>query len=292
MSGRIMLLFQLCLVFFTALASAAAQEPLVDERPIYSAGDAIPVTCHASGQLQYVPFPVCNETGRPLEIYFGVEKDINCTIDFISDPMFHLLEFYVHNDAPMTCRIPTRPIPESSLANKVPKEDASVEGQGSLSDEYIPLIIALTGTLQLSHLHVSSHLNMLLHAAPKSVSPGVIDAATAYSISTRPPARIVIGDALPFTFSIRWYSGQQLPSGWSGVGGHIYASTLIYCILSAGAAAAICIVYFRGVELPRRLRNHGKDRMTGGMEGGRLGGYGYTAGTSSYALGTAGGKRD
>ncbi|KAI5196761.1 hypothetical protein E4T38_08341 [Aureobasidium subglaciale] len=289
MSGRIMLLFQLCLVFFTALANAAAQEPLVDERPIYSAGDAIPVTCR---QLQYVPFPVCNETGRPLEIYFGVEKDINCTIDFISDPMFHLLEFYVHNDAPMTCRIPTRPMPDSSLANRVPKEDASVEGQGSLSDEYIPLIIALTGTLQLSHLHVSSHLNMLLHAAPKSVSPGVIDAATAYSISTRPPARIVIGDALPFTFSIRWYSGQQLPSGWSGVGGHIYASTLIYCILSAGAAAAICTVYFRGVELPRRLRNHGKDRMTGGMEGGRLGGYGYTAGTSSYALGTAGGKRD
>ncbi|KAG9808326.1 hypothetical protein KCU77_g21029, partial [Aureobasidium melanogenum] len=84
----------------------------------------------------------------------------------------------------------------------------------------------------------------------------------------------------------------QLPSGWSGVGGHIYASTLIYCLLSAGAAAAICIVYFRGVELPRRLRNHGKDRMTGGMEGGRLGGYGYAVGTSSYALGSAGGKRD
>lgn len=243
----------------------------------------------ASGQLQYVPFPVCNETGRPLEIYFGVEKDINCTIDFISDPMFHLLEFYVHNDAPMTCRIPTRPF---SKFYKAPKEDASVEGQGSLDDEYIPLIIALTGTLQLSHLHVSSHLNMLLHAAPKAVSPGVIDAATAYSISTRPPTRIVIGDALPFTFSIRWYSGQQLPSGWSGIGGHLYASTLIYCILSAGAAAAICTVYFRGIELPRRLRNHGKDRMTGGMEGGRLGGYGYAAGTSSYALGNTSGKRD
>ncbi|KAG9809709.1 hypothetical protein KCU77_g20577, partial [Aureobasidium melanogenum] len=198
MTGRISLLVQLCLVFFTALARAATQEPLVDEKPIYRAGDAIPVTClnrtsdtgehvtDASGQLQYVPFPVCNETGRPLEIYFGVEKDINCTIDFISDPMFHLLEFYVHNDAPMTCRIPTRPF---SASYKAPKEDPSIEGQGSLDDEYIPLIIALTGTLQLSHLHVSSHLNMLLHAAPESVSPGVIDAATAYSISTRPPTR-------------------------------------------------------------------------------------------------------
>lgn len=28
----------------------------------------------ASGQLQYIPFPVCNETGKPLELYFGIEK--------------------------------------------------------------------------------------------------------------------------------------------------------------------------------------------------------------------------
>jgi hypothetical protein len=48
MSGRISLLLQLCLVFFTALARAAVQEPLVDERPIYHAGDAIPVTCRMS----------------------------------------------------------------------------------------------------------------------------------------------------------------------------------------------------------------------------------------------------
>lgn len=25
------------------------------------------------GQLQYIPFMTCNETGRPLELYFGVE---------------------------------------------------------------------------------------------------------------------------------------------------------------------------------------------------------------------------
>ena len=27
-----------------------------------------------SGRLQYIPFPTCNETGRPLELYYGVEK--------------------------------------------------------------------------------------------------------------------------------------------------------------------------------------------------------------------------
>lgn len=216
-----------------------------------------------------------------------MEKDLNCTIDFISDEFFHLLEFYVHNDAPLTCRIPARPLsPETPLS----KSSADpIEGQGSLSDEWIPLIIALTGTLQLSHLHVSSHLNMLLHAAPKSLDPGVIAAATAYSISSasQSPTRIVIGDSLPLQFSVRWYPNTLLPSGWSGLGGHIYASTLLYCVLSAGAATAICIAWFRGVELPRRLKSHGKDRLGGGMEGGRLGGYGYGIGT-----GTGTGKRD
>lgn len=133
---------------------------------------------------------------------------------------------------------------------------------------------------------------MLLHAAPKSVSPGVIAAATAYSISSplQPPTRIVIGDALPFQFSVRWYPNTLLPSGWTGVGGHIYASTLVYCALSAGAATAICIAWFRGVELPRRLRSHGKDRLGGGMEGGNrgLGGYGYVAGNGPSGFG----KRD
>ena len=83
----------------------------------------------------------------------------------------------------------------------------------------------------------------------------------------------------------------MLPSGWTGVGGHIYASTLVYCALSALAATAICFAYFRGVELPRRLKSHGKDRMGGGMEGGRLGGYGYGVGSANgYGVGT--GKRD
>src|SRR5664279_3503531 len=35
--------------------------------------------------------------------------DINCTIPMITDPFFHLLEFYIHNDAPLSCRIPSRP---------------------------------------------------------------------------------------------------------------------------------------------------------------------------------------
>jgi len=239
----------------------------------------------STGQLQYIPFPTCNETGRPLEFYFGSEQSQNCTIDFISDEFFHLLEYYVHNDSPFTCRIPSRPLPPSTTPTI---ETASADkGQGALGSDYIPLIIALTGSLQLSHLHVSSHLNVLLHAAPKATDPGVIAAGTAYSISiSASSTRIIVGDALPLQFSVRWYPNTQLPSGWTGVGGHIYMSTLIYCLLSVGCTAAVCLAYFRGIELPRRLRSHGKERMAAVEGGGRLGGYGYGIGGASngYAV--------
>lgn len=173
-------------------------------------------------------------------------------------------------------------------------DEATQEGAlGSQSNLYTPLIIALAGTLQLSHLHVGTSLNLLVHAAPKSVSPGTIDAASAYSISSHTRnTKITIGDTLPLQFSVRWYPSTTLPPGWSGYGGHVYKSTFLYCLLSAGASAAICVAYFRGVELPRRLKRYAKDKMGGG---GRFGnGYGLpvsnTAGYSGYGYGV--GKKD
>ncbi|KAK4548230.1 hypothetical protein LTR36_010100 [Oleoguttula mirabilis] len=303
MLDRMSLVLRLAITFLTALA-AAAREPLV-QQPGYYVGQPIPVSClnrtvdtgehitDESGQLSYISFPTCNETGRPFELLFGVEKDINCTIDFIDDPFFHLLEFYVHNDAPLTCRIPTKPLPPSALKEEFEqgtKDDT--DGQGALSAIYTPMIVALTGTLQLSHLHVSTSLNVLVHAAPKNVAPGTIAAATAYSITREPPTRIVIGDSLPLRFSVRWYPNTSLPSGWTGVGGHLTFSTVVYCLISAGASAAICLAYFRGIELPRRLKSHGKDRL-GGMERGGLGGYGIANGNGSYGgYGVGVGKRD
>ncbi|KAK3044883.1 hypothetical protein LTS18_015156, partial [Coniosporium uncinatum] len=214
------------------------------------------------GQLEYIPFPTCNETGRPLELSFGVEKDINCTIDFISDPFFHLLEFYIHNDAPLTCRIPSRPLllNSPSPSRAIPLPDEQVGALGTQSASYIPLIFALTGTLQLSHLHVSNHLNVLLHAAPLSIAKGVIDAATAYSVSHLAEdknVRVVIGDSLTLRLSVRWYPTTKLPGGWTGYGGHVYASTLVYVFLAFCAGAGVAVVWFRGVELPKRLKSYG-----------------------------------
>ncbi|KAI9839250.1 MAG: hypothetical protein M1819_003244 [Sarea resinae] len=311
-SAAWLLICHAILALWTSLAAAVSSEkPLQPiQKPTYGPGQAIPVSClnrtidtgehiaDAQGQLQYIPFPTCNETGRPLELYFGVEKDINCTISEISDPFFHLLEFYVHNDAPLTCRIPSRPL--ISLTGE--REIAPSTGSSSLAtadDEYIPLIFALTGALQSSHLHISNNLNVLIHAAPKSTYPGVVSAAIAYSIShaTR-NTRIIIGDPLPLRLSVRWYPNTVLPSGWRGVGGHLYLSTFVYCLLSAGAATAICVAYFRGIDLPKRLRSHGRERLGLAEMGRGYSGYGYGVGANGggvgngYGISTGIGKRD
>ncbi|PVI04554.1 hypothetical protein DM02DRAFT_518492 [Periconia macrospinosa] len=310
---------------------SAAQEPLVDTTAKdkldkdgrgYRPGESMTVTClnrtietgehivDASGQLQYIPFPTCNETGRPLELFFGVERDINCTLDYISDPLYHLLEFYIHNDAPLTCRVPSKPLPPSVLEHEYRVADTSTQegALGTQSSLYTPLIIALSGTLQRSHLHINTALNLLVHAAPKHISPGTVDAASAYSISSHAASsasntRVTIGDPLVLTFSVRWYPSTTLPPGWTGYGGHVYKSTFLYCILSAGASAAICVAYFRGVELPRRLKRYARDKLGAGV-GGRLngggggyglpvsnggGGRGYGGGYGGYGYGVGGG---
>ncbi|KAI9728088.1 MAG: hypothetical protein M1834_007804 [Cirrosporium novae-zelandiae] len=281
------------LLGFVSSSIATDENILQEPKSIYALGDSIPISClnrtadtgeHITlknGDLQYVPFLICNETSRPLELYFGIEKDINCTIPFIDDPLFHLLEFYVHNDAPMTCRIPSRP-----LQNTISQSSAS-------GDEYIPLVFSLAGALQFSHLHISTNLNVLVHAGPKISAPGSVAAAIAYSIP-EPSAtrkRIIIGDPLPLRLSVRWYPTTSLPSGWTGYGGHIYFSTVVYCLLSAGVGIAVSIAWFRGVELPKRLKKYGGMR-TGG-ERGHGNGYGYGGGYGyGYGYTNGVGKRD
>ncbi|KAI9706954.1 MAG: hypothetical protein M1820_004540 [Bogoriella megaspora] len=310
----------LALWLFTYLTiGSAKQQPLADaSRPPYSLGQSFEVTClnrsiatgehvrristslkhttadprpslrqvtDSAGNQQYIPFPTCQETNRPLELEFGVEKEINCTIE-ITDPLYHLLEFYVHNDAPLTCRIPAFSAPSISS----PSTEEQPLGASSGSTTYIPLVFALTGTLQSSHLHIANNLNLLIHAAPKSLAPGVIDAATAYSVSTSSrTTQIIIGDNLTLQLSVRWFSGVNLPNVWKGLGGHFFWSTLVYCALSAGAATAICIAYFRGVELPRRLKTYGKDSVRGERGGASYNGYAYGVG-NGYGYGV--GKRD
>ncbi|GAB0133076.1 hypothetical protein EsDP_00001492 [Epichloe bromicola] len=252
-----------------AAAGVAAKEHL-DGLPAYHYSAPIQVECMnrssdtgehvelANHDIQWVPFPVCNETGKPLEFRYGHEGELNCTLDFISDPFFHLLEFYIHSDAPMSCRLPARPPAEVEIVGEAPRPQ-----------EHIPLVFALSGTLQTSHMHISTHMNVLLHSMPKHhLRPhdsGVLDSAIAYSTSPlshmegSQTARVIPGEPLPLSFSVRWFPTPHLPKTegkveWRGLRGHVYASTVFYSLVSFGAGASLAGLYTLGIVLPRRLK--------------------------------------
>ncbi|OQE31866.1 hypothetical protein PENSTE_c001G08979 [Penicillium steckii] len=176
----------------------------------YKLGDEVPVSClnrtldgehitDSLGKLQYVPFVTCNETSRPLSIHYGVSETITCTVPALSDTLYHLLEFYVHSDVPMTCRVPTAPLTQANAFSSESKNDAESDESGSLAalndngPPFTPVTVALQGTLQRSHLHIWTDMNMLMHnmasdaAAQDSTDnkqsgqPGYAVAGTAYS---------------------------------------------------------------------------------------------------------------
>ena len=240
----------------------------------------------AQGQFVFSPFPACNETGRPLELAYGREQDINCTIPELHDSLFHLFEFYIHNDAPLTCRVPSLPLPPAS---------SSSAAAAAADDDYTPLHFALAGAFQRSHLHIHPQLNVLLHttAPPPSKLPramrrrafadgGRVLAATAYALPpTVAPPRVIIGDPLPLRLTVRWYDSPTLPRSTStrrqrqGLGGHVHLSTVVYCLLSFGAGLAVGVAYFRGWDLPRRMKRYGERSWVGAAEGGAAGRGGY-----------------
>ncbi|KAL8671076.1 MAG: hypothetical protein Q9168_004424, partial [Polycauliona sp. 1 TL-2023] len=161
-SCRLLLELLAVLIGLVSLIEAKAKS---DEKASYVSGQAIPITDSA---------------------------DTNCTIAAISDEFFHLLEFYVHNDAPLTCRIPTHPLLSSTGASAIAPSTAAAE-------DYIPLIFALAGTLQSSHLHINTRMNVILHTSPDLAKEEAdILAATAYSVPSlsRNSTKIVIGDPL------------------------------------------------------------------------------------------------
>lgn len=215
---------------------------------------------------------------------------MNCTLPALSDPLYHLLEFYIHNDAPLTCRIPSHPLSPSSALPPV-----------ATTDDYVALVFALSGTLQLSHLHVNPLLNVVLHTSPDLVGQDAdILSATAYSSPSLSSAseKVVIGDPLLLQLSVKWYSNPSLPPSTTqpaGLGGHVHLSTVFYCLLSCGVGVAGSLAYFRGVDMPRRLRRYGKDKLGGERGLGMGGGYAFPGsgmvGMNGFSGGSIG-KRD
>ncbi|POR37454.1 Uncharacterized protein TPAR_02353 [Tolypocladium paradoxum] len=259
-----------------ALSTGIAAAQHLDGLPSYHYGAPIPVECmnrssetgehleNADHELEWIPFPACNETGKPLEFQYGTEGEVKCTIANVSDPLFHLFEFYVHSDAPLSCRLPARP-----------PAHVEVIGDKAPAQEYIPLVFAVAGTLQLSHMHISAHMNVLLHSVPKHHmrlhDSGVLDSGVAYSTSPlnhvegSNSRKLIVGDPLPLTFSVRWFPTPALPRTegrlqWQGLGGTVYAGTVFYSLVSFLTGLLLAGMYTLGVVLPRRL----KGRSLGG----------------------------
>jgi len=260
----------------------------------YTPGDQISVQClnrtidtgehvqdEKTGVLQYIPFATCNETGRPLEVKFLEDGEVNCTIPFLSDEMFHLFEFYVHHDSPLACRVPVRPLGGERDLEK--KSD----------EEYVPLVFALAGKLETSHIHLATNMNVLFHLT--SPTSGVIDSGAAYSISPMSSdlTRIIIGDPLLLRLKVHWFHTLSPLSAKSN-GEHVTVHLLGYCLLSAFAGACGVYTFLVGWEFPKRLRKYAFDRRGGGGgAGGIIGNFGNGVGAGGrvgygYAPGVGG----
>lgn len=136
-------------------------------------------------RILYVPFPTCKETNQPLTFKYGVNEDFNCTITF-DDELYHLFQFYIHEDSPFSCRIPL-----STEQNYLEKGGAS-----------IPLTFNFRGEIHESHLDVDPNMNVLF-TTPKSNIKTIIS-SVAYGASTN-ATRVVIGDEFPIHFSVKWF---------------------------------------------------------------------------------------
>jgi hypothetical protein len=259
------------------------------------------------GNVQYIPFATCNETLLPLSFPFATPQTQTCTIESLPDELYHLLEFFVHNDVPLSCRIPSYSLTSS------PQEPTALDASTSSSssndaNQWTPLTIALQGTLQLSHIHLHTTLNVLIHTYPaySPAEPFTLDrwrilAATAYSLpnlSAAAPAegaKIYRNEPLTFTFNIGWVEGTVLPGMAGkpvlGVRDHGLGLTL-FSFFALAAAAGVGAMGMLVYE--RRKSGRGLNGLLGGNKGGISGartmgnGYGGYGGYGGYASG----KRD
>lgn len=152
-------------------------------------------------------------------------------------------------------------------------DDISLFADGSSDGAaFTPLTFALQGTLQLSHLHIWSDMNVLVHrrslSSPgKKKAPGKVIAGTAYSIpeveletvdvdsasskETRDPwaagqgAKVVRGEPLTLTFRVGWIEGgdvselASLSSKTALKKGSFFSLVFILAAAGAGAMAAL-----------------------------------------------------
>ncbi|KAK2816019.1 hypothetical protein FQN49_008064 [Arthroderma sp. PD_2] len=281
-----------------------------------------------AGKLQYIPFSVCNETGAPLAFHYGISETITCTIDSLSDSLYHLLEYYIHSDVPLACRIPTAPLAGSHTKSKPGKDDKDTNGdEGGLSaTPFTPMTIALQGTLQYSHLHMWTDMNVLFHRSTtipsKDAKPskhrtnGQVVAGSAYSFplsvkkdkegkldSTIPVPmdpwaagkgnKIVRGEPLTFTFKVGWVDENDVLSfsahqagAWGSFVSMLWRAGMF--IMAGGVGAIVAIWWDRTIGSRRKGGRWDGDGLLGSLPNSTRGLFGSRRiGNASGSIGTS-----
>lgn len=307
------------LTCLTISTTFAAEEP-----KSYTKGDVLPVTClnrtietgeHITdihGNLQYIPFLQCNETSSPLSFAYGTPQTVTCTIETLSDEFYHLLEYFVHSDVPLSCRVPSRPLSASDHLNTASHSSDPGSNAAADSAKWTPLTIALQGTLQLSHLHLHTNINVLFHTVDEDIKlpssksmlyedPSHLIASTAYSLpdpNTVPEGtKITRNEPLVFTFNVGWIPGAILPGMVSADTGKMYMGVTthrtgfsllsFFAVLGSGGTGALLMLLYERRKSGRANMN-GILPTNGYTAPGRTG-YGGYGGYGGYS---GPGKRD
>lgn len=151
------------------------------------------------GNIIYQHAPICKETNKPLSFPFGLDAyQTECTIE-IYDELYHLLQLYIHEDSPFSCRIPIGSVAKSPIPSGSPLESTKDNDIA-----YVPLTFGLRGILQPSHLDIDNHLNVIFHQSSKN---GIVS-SIAYSSGTN-TTRIIIGDELVLKFNVFWFGNER-----------------------------------------------------------------------------------
>lgn len=201
------------------------------------------------GNIIYAPFPKCFETDASLTLRYGVDEIFNCTID-LGHEFFHVFQLYIHEDVPLSCRIPYSKSFHQTHPDK-PDEDTPKRLHTALT-------FNIRGNIQESHLDIDPFLNL---AAVSNVSAGVVSSSIAFS-SGHSVQRFIIGDTLPLRIAVRWYKGPTLPTASAAY----FAGSAIffYSLASCFATAAICAAIFYGYIFPKKLKSELKKSVPGG----------------------------
>lgn len=206
----------------------------------------------SNGRIIYKAFPTCKETGKPLSFHYGVSEDIECSISF-TDELYHLLQLYVHEDAPFSCRIPF-----SSEAHYL-----------ELGGAHIPLTFNFRGEVFNSHLDLDSNMNLVLVKPPNKIpEQQTVVSAVAWSSGTN-TTRITIGETVTFKFAVRWFDylknvgsvagAETLPfgDGFYKLPLDVFAVTytnyyLSMAFLSVASVLVTVLLYSRFIKGPSR----------------------------------------